>query len=127
MIEVGSTGPNSGAAMRTTHGAPCGVPDARNLVLLPHDLGSAEYENAVRPAHRFLEGIDEDLGDWRQVRRWTAGSCIEFSPEHRPQFAGQSLLARHRRPPILPRILDIASVIALRSKCGDQASLVAAL
>src|SRR5216683_1929419 len=45
---------------------PCGVPDARNLVLLPHDLGSAEYENAVRPAHRFLEGIDEDLGDWRQ-------------------------------------------------------------
>ena len=88
MIEVGSTGPNSGAAMRTTHGAPCGAPGARNPVLLPHDLGSAEHEKAVRPLHRFPEGADEGLGDWRQVRRRIAGSRIEFAPEDRPQFAG---------------------------------------
>src|SRR5205807_226151 len=93
--------------------------------LLPHDLGSSDPEKAVGP-HRFPKGTDEGLGDWRQVRRWVAGSCIEFALEHRPEFAGQGLLARFTRPPILPHVLDVRSASTLCTKRGDQASFVQA-
>lgn len=112
--------------MRTTLPVPAQCARCTQAVLLPHDLGSAEHEQAVRPPHRFPEGIDKGLGDWRHVRGWIAVSSIEFALEHRPQFAGQGSLARLRRPPIPPHVGDIPSVIALHAQRGGQASLVQA-